>query len=245
MSRPELLIFTRGADREAACRRLLPGRLRSVERALHQRCLAAALEAGGEAGWSITVASPRPLPLPVDVGSLTQSGDGFAERLVSSIRRVRARRPGPLVVVGTDVPGLTGDHLRRAEAYLRREPDSVVLGPSPDGGFYLLASARPIEEELGRVRWCRPDTLRRLVKELRDSGIRVVFLDPLQDLDHPRDLESWLSHRRPASAGWRGVVGLLRRALASLKRPGPAPAPGVSPLLVPALPDDRAPPLRA
>jgi glycosyltransferase A (GT-A) superfamily protein (DUF2064 family) len=128
---------------------------------------------------------------------------------------------GPLLVVGTDVPGLAASHLARALALLDEDADRVVLGPSPDGGFYLLAARRPIDQLATATRWCRRDTLRGLLRTLAEAGRPVTLLAPLADLDRPADLDRWLSRARPrtTTAHWQALTGLLQRALAGLRRP--------------------------
>jgi glycosyltransferase A (GT-A) superfamily protein (DUF2064 family) len=140
-------------------------------------------------------------------------GDGFGSRLEKALARSFS---GPLLVVGTDVPGLAARHLARALSLLAEDPDRVVLGPSPDGGFYLLAASRPIAGLAGATRWCRRDTLRGLMRALRAAGRPVVLLEFLADLDRRADLETWAARR---DARWLRLIRLLRRVLSVLRRP--------------------------
>lgn len=217
---PTLLVFTLGAARESARRSLLPAGLKDLERGLRQGCLETALEAGRASGCRLEVCSPSPLALPPDVFHAPQTGSGFGPRLEQATLEAFERGGGPLLVVGTDVPGLASRHLDRALALLADDPDRVVLGPSPDGGFYLLASSRPIPGLATAARWCRRDTLRSLLVSLRALGRPVILLDSLQDLDRPADLERWLAR---ADERWRALVGLLQEALCDLRRPLDAP----------------------
>jgi hypothetical protein len=247
---PTLLVFTLGAVRDAGRRRLLPARLRTLEVGVHEACLEAALDAGRACGCRLEVCSPAPLDLPADVRYAAQTGSGFGPRLERALGEAFGRSEGPVLAVGTDVPGLSGRHLACALESLAADPDRVVLGPSPDGGFYLLAASRPIDclgtGGLGTaVRWCRPDTLRALVRALRAAGRPVTLLDPLEDLDRPADLERWLADRSRHAlreVGWRALVSLLRRALAAARRPLPAVASGVRPTFAAAV-AGRSPPL--
>jgi Uncharacterized protein conserved in bacteria (DUF2064) len=218
---PTLLVFTLGAVRESARHALLPEGLKDLERGLRRGCLETALEAGRASGCRLEVCSPSPLALPPDVFHAPQAGSGFGPRLEQAMLDAFERGTGPLLVVGTDVPGLAGGHLARALTLLQDDPDRVVLGPSPDGGFYLLASSRPIPGLANAARWCRRDTLRSLLSSLRALGRPVILLDPLADLDRPADLERWLAH---ADERWRALVGLLQEALCDLRRPLDAPS---------------------
>lgn len=219
-SRPTLLIFTLGPSRESARRRLLPRWLSAVEVGVRRTCLDAALAAGREAGCRLEVSSPAPLPLPSGVEGHPQHGEGFGRRLRAAWRGASRRAGGPVVVVGTDVPGLTADHVRGALEGLAAAPGRVVLGPSPDGGVYLLAAAEPVDHVLAGIRWCRSDTLAQLSRAFSVAGFTVVLLEPLGDLDRPADLERWLARRRPLPAAWLGLVATLLRLLAALRNPG-------------------------
>jgi len=223
ISTSTLLIFTRGAAGDAARRALAPGRLREMEIGLREACLDAVLAAGRELGCRLEVSSPAALPLPADAVRFPQPGTGFGDRLERAMLDAFRRGAGPLIVVGTDVPGLAPRHLERALDLLDADPDRVVLGPSPDGGFYLLAARRPVAGLATGVRWCGRETLRDLLKLLRAQGRPVALLEPVADLDRPADLERWLAQGAVEDGGrWREIVRLLRTAFADLNRPLPA-----------------------
>ncbi len=250
-----LLAFTRGVEVESACRRLLPHRLSSVERRLHRLCLDSVLAAGRNAGCSIAVSSPRPLTLPADVALLPQEESGLGRRVRAALRRALGSHDGPVVLAGTDVPGLASRHLRAAIDQLRRDPDAVVLGPSPDGGFYLLATLHPLDKALAEVRWCSHHALASLVAALDRRGIAVRFLEPLQDLDRPQDLAGWVSRSGISGAktgtategamtvAWSQLRFLLRRILAELRRLAVPVALGRPTLAVAGVCAGRSPPL--
>jgi len=216
---PTLLVFTLGAARESTRRSLLPPDLRDLELGVRQGCLAAVLDAGRACGCRLEVCSPSPVDLPKDARNVPQSGSDFGSRLERAMRDAFARGAGPLLVVGTDVPALAARHLSRALALLEDDPDRVVLGPSPDGGFYLLAVGRPIGNLEAATRWCGHGTLSGLLRSLRDAGRPVVLLEPLADLDRRADLESWLAARPSREGLWRALSLLLRRRLAETCRP--------------------------
>lgn len=219
----------------------MPSRLLAWERDLHQAGLEAALAAGRAAGCRLVVSSPEGLALPADATPLTQGTGAFGARLATAMRL--AASPGPLLVVGTDVPGLSADHLRRALRGLEAQPDGVVLGPSPDGGLYLLAGLGLDPDTLAAIDWCRRTTRRDLSRSLAAVGRPLLELEPLADLDRRADLERWLAGQTPASTGLALVRSRLRQLLAELRRLRlvSALAPAFSLGFVPDL--GRAPPL--
>ncbi len=216
---PTLLVFTLGAAAESRRRRLLPVAFGNAERDLRRRCLEGALEAGRSCGLRLEVSCPRPLTLPSDTRRVRQQGGSFADRLGSVMEEGLQRSAGPLLLVGADIPGLEARHLRQALERLAAVPKAVVIGPSPDGGLYLLATSRPLGKVLRRVRWCRPDSRQMLLEELRRAGLTPVLLDPLEDLDHRSDLEHFLAGRGQVLLRWRHWSSPLRALLAALRRP--------------------------
>ncbi len=214
-----LLVFTLGARRESRRRRLLPPAQKVIEDSLHQACLDAALAAGRAAGFRLEVSSPQGLDLPADVDRRPQPGADFGSRLEGVVEAAIAEQGAPTVLVGSDVPDLRARHLRRTLEALAEDPDRVVIGPSPDGGFYLLAAARPFGGLLSRVRWRCRETLRSLVAALRDQGRPVVMLPSLADLDRRADLERWLATSTATGAtALRGLIDRLAAILADLRR---------------------------
>lgn len=222
---PTLLVFTRGPAAERRHRRLLPGRLSALERRLYAGCLEAAVEAGVETGCRVEISSPRRVALPgASRGAFAprivrQDGGDFGSRLSRALQLAESRTAAPLVVVGTDVPGLTGRHVREALDALAEKEDRAVIGPSPDGGIYLLAASRPISHLLARVAWCRPETRRSLVERLETAGFEVTELAPLADLDRASDLVSWLATpQRRAARVCRRWWAAIRRRLSEPRR---------------------------
>ena len=213
-----LLVFTLGARRESRRRRLLPPAEKALEDRLHQACLDAALAAGRAAGFRLEVSSPLELALPADVARRPQRGSDFGSRLQSALERTFAEQGGPVVLVGSDVPELEASHLRRTREALEHNPESVVIGPSPDGGFYLLAASQPLAAALSEVRWRCRQTLRSLKQALRREGREIVLLSPLADLDRRADLEVWLAHAPRRDGLWRGLISRLSEVLAGLRR---------------------------
>ena len=198
----------------------MPAALRPLEQRLHQACLESTLAAGRAAGCRLEVSSPLDLALPADVHRRPQQGPDFGSRLERAAGEALADHGGTLVLVGSDVPDLAARHLRRTLKALEEDPERVVIGPSPDGGFYLLATARPLGTALSAVRWRCSETLRSLKRALREQGRPVVLLPTLADLDRRSDLEHWLAStaRRTGAVLWRRLVVHLGQALAELRR---------------------------
>ena len=94
--------------------------------------------------------------------------------------------PGPLVMIGSDIPGITRGHIARAFQQLGSQ--DWVFGPAEDGGYWLVgARRRPrIVTPFDGVRWSGTHTLDDTLANL--SGQRIAFVDRLRDVDSGADL---------------------------------------------------------
>ncbi|MEO0619963.1 MAG: TIGR04282 family arsenosugar biosynthesis glycosyltransferase [Pseudomonadota bacterium] len=111
--------------------------------------------------------------------------------------------PGPVVIVGTDIPGIDSRAINAAFRALRRS--DAVLGPADDGGYWLVGHARrrPVARLFVGVQWSTETTLTDTEKNLPEG--RVAHLATLEDVD---DAASW---RRLQNLGARRVVPITAR----------------------------------
>jgi rSAM/selenodomain-associated transferase 1 len=122
------------------------------------------------------------------------------------------------VVIGTDSPLLPRSAFRLA--FIELQLSDAVLGPSPDGGFYLIGLRRQPKQAFRGVRWgtrfASHDMLRNLLRENYTCSI----LPSVADVDRPRDLRmlerQWArsrSTRQLAPSAWRFIASWRRRDL--------------------------------
>lgn len=218
-----LLIFALAPETEQRRRQLLPTAYADVERGLHRYCLEQVVAAGLDLGWRVSVCSPEPLSLPPSVCYRKQGRGSFGERLARLLALEEQGGASPLVLVGSDCPALATHHLREAASALAEDPSRIVIGPSRDGGFYLLAAAQPVSPLLSAVAWRSPRARATLIAACRQAGRPLVFLAPLDDLDRPRDLERLVARGARLELGWRSLVAGVARIFAVLRRPRIAP----------------------
>ena len=122
--------------------------------------------------------------IPRGVELVPQRSGHLGERLAAAVTDVYAAHPGPLVVVGTDIPMLAARHLRDAFSSLSTG-DDVVLGPAYDGGYYLAGMIRPEPSlfDIAPELWGGPRVLSATTTRVRAVGLRVGLLEVLRDLD--------------------------------------------------------------
>ena len=133
-----------------------------------------------------------PGPWPRGLWRRAQGGGDLGARIA---RPFRALPPGPVVLIGTDIPDLRAAHIARAFAALGRA--EAVFGPARDGGFWLVGLRRRprVLEVFNGVDWLASRTLDQALASL-PRGTRVEFLDTLSDIDDADDLARWRARTR-------------------------------------------------
>jgi len=121
-------------------------------------------------------------PSPRNVARIPQGAGDLGTRMQALFERLP---PGPVVIVGTDIPAIRPSHVARAFKLLGHA--DVVFGPTPDGGYWLVGqkrSPRPVVPFDG-VPWSTEDALAATLANLR--GKIVAFAPRLSDVDTPED----------------------------------------------------------
>jgi hypothetical protein len=121
------------------------------------------------------------------VRSVPQCAGDLGARMAAVLARLWAEAPGPLVVLGSDVPHLALARLGEAAAALAGGAD-VVLGPAVDGGYYLLGLRGPAPSLFVDMPWGGPTVLEETLRRVAAAGLRAARLAPEHDVDTWEDL---------------------------------------------------------
>lgn len=108
---------------------------------------------------------------------------------------MRGHPPGPVVLVGTDVPDLGPGQV--AEAFAALGTHDAVFGPAEDGGYWLVGLRfRPTAPDVfSDIAWSTPHTLADTLAQLT-KRFSYHLLNPLSDIDDVEDLRRWRTARR-------------------------------------------------
>ena len=93
-----------------------------------------------------------------------------------------------VLVIGSDCPALTPDHLRTAAEVLRNRADVVVI-PAEDGGYALIGMRTPEPALFSDMPWSTPGVMDETRRRLRTLGLTWHEPTTLWDVDLPHDLE--------------------------------------------------------
>jgi len=192
--RPLVIVFARAPRLGRVKTRLARGAGASAALRFHRLTLAAIVRRLARSGrWETRIATTPDRDAGRGRGwsrgiALAKQGDGdLGTRMLRAIAAAGRR---PVAIVGSDVPALDAAAITRALALLAA--NEVVLGPSGDGGYWLLGwrGPRPSLRLLAGVRWSTPhalaDTRARLGRR------RLALADRLDDVDDAAGYARWL-----------------------------------------------------
>ena len=120
---------------------------------------------------------------------LPQVGDGLSARLTGVVGRLLDTGHGGVIATDSDSPTLPTEHLQEAVERLAATAADVVLGPSDDGGYYLIGVRRLYPELFDHMPWSTPQVYDETLKRAAESGLQVLSLPAWYDVDTPADFE--------------------------------------------------------
>jgi len=117
-----------------------------------------------------------------------QQGENLGEKLYHIFREKLSRGYAAVAVMGSDSPDLPNRLVQSAFEWLLEERADLVLGPCPDGGYYLIAAKHPYPELFSEIPWSTDQVLAATLKKAAESGLKTELLPPWHDLDTFQDL---------------------------------------------------------
>lgn len=127
-------------------------------------------------------------PVP-DFTKLVQEGADLGKRMARSFQQAFAAGASKAVIIGSDCPELKGDRI--AEAFARLDAADFVLGPTTDGGYYLLGMKQPEPAVFQGVAWSTPAVLEQTLAIIRALGRSPALLPTLPDIDTGDDWRAY------------------------------------------------------
>lgn len=119
----------------------------------------------------------------------TQRGSDLGARMRNAFDDGLARH-GHVIIIGTDCPVLTAQHLHDADAALASGHDAVLI-PAEDGGYALIGLARCDDRLFENIAWGGNEVLEATRERLRLLKWRWHELETLWDIDRREDYRRW------------------------------------------------------
>ncbi len=125
--------------------------------------------------------------LPGGPARIAQGPGDLGQRMSRVMKRLG---PGPVVIIGSDIPAIRRHHL--AGAFRALGDHDAVFGPSADGGYWLVGLRRRprVSEIFTNVRWSSRHALADTLANL-DARQRIAMLECLEDIDQAEAYWKW------------------------------------------------------
>jgi rSAM/selenodomain-associated transferase 1 len=127
---------------------------------------------------------------PPSVGLIESWHPNFGDCLFTAIDRVLARGHAGAVVLNSDSPTLPTALLVECARMLALPGDRAVLGPSIDGGYYLLGLKAPHRRVFEDVAWSTEQVARQTLERAAEIGLDVHVLPEWYDVDDLPSLQT-------------------------------------------------------
>ena len=121
--------------------------------------------------------------LPEDFALVAQRGEAFGERLLAAAEDILACGYSNVCLIDSDSPTVPETAFTQAIEELERTGDRIVLGPSADGGYYLIGMKRAHPEVFEQITWSTGTVAAETRQRALTAGIEVVDLPMWYDVD--------------------------------------------------------------
>lgn len=129
-----------------------------------------------------------------DAKYVEQIGDNLGDRMRNVIAWALDYGYDKVVLFGTDVPELRAESIEAAFSLL--DSNDVVLGPTEDGGYYLIGMKALCEEAFDVKKYGTESVLTETMQSIAESGKQVLLIDSYYDLDEPSDIQGYRERMR-------------------------------------------------
>ncbi len=124
-----------------------------------------------------------------------QHGADLGQRMAFAFHHLFSLGYGEVVIIGSDCPALTSEIIQNAFTALH--PGGVVLGPSADGGYYLLGLTRMHNRLFEKIDWSTEKVFSQTLERCREAGLPVHLLPVLSDIDDEEGWRRYETSRQP------------------------------------------------
>jgi hypothetical protein len=121
--------------------------------------------------------------LPGDFSLLPQRGEKFGERLYLAVEDLFKCGFESVCLIDSDSPTVSTENFAEVVELLSTTEDRVVLGPSDDGGYYLIGVKKPHRHLFEQIDWSTERVLNQTVQRASEIGIEVKLLPTGYDVD--------------------------------------------------------------
>ena len=126
--------------------------------------------------------------LPAEFELVPQRGDAFGERLMFATEDLLRIGFDSLCLIDSDSPTVPQQAFAQAVDLLSQASDSVVLGPSDDGGYFLIGLKKLHRQLFEGIDWSTERVLEQTIQRAREIDLPVHLLPTWYDVDDSETL---------------------------------------------------------
>ena len=149
---------------------------------------------------------------------LLQRGPDLGSRMKQAMQDTFDQGAQAVLLTGTDLPTLPRAHLVEALTLIRNH--DVVLGPTADGGYYLIGLRKMVPGLFDGVAWSTGSVFAETKKKVEAAGLSLGLLPECRDVDTLDDLKHFIALIGKDKAMTKRTEGALRLIGARLKERG-------------------------
>ena len=123
-----------------------------------------------------------------------QVGDDLGARMAHAIQAALGSSYQSVLIVGTDIPGITVSLI--TTAFKSLQDHDIVLGPTIDGGYYLIGLRSPAPELFENMPWSTDQVFFFTQEKAKAIGLSLKILPRLRDLDTVDDLQVFIQESK-------------------------------------------------
>lgn len=131
---------------------------------------------------------------------IPQKGKDLGEKLYNAASYLYEKGYRKIILIGSDSPDLPLEYI--SEAFLRLNSFDVIIGPSEDGGYYLIGMKKPLSFLFQNIPWGSPRVLEGTISILKKHNIPFSLLPEWYDIDN---LETLKRYNKAIAAGDRDL----------------------------------------
>jgi len=118
-----------------------------------------------------------------------QSDGDLGTKMKSAFYKVIAKGSNKTLIIGSDLPDISKSLISKGFRDLDR--NDIVIGPSKDGGYYLLGMKKFYPELFSGIDWSTEQVLEQTLEKANSLNLSVSLLKELNDIDTIDDLNEW------------------------------------------------------
>jgi len=119
---------------------------------------------------------------------IPQHGDDLGARLLFTFDRLFRQGFTQVIVIDSDTPTLPTAYLEQALMLIAERVNDVVLGPTEDGGYYLIGLRQSHRELFEQMPWSTSQVFPETRRRSEQYGLTVACTEYWYDVDTPEDL---------------------------------------------------------